>query len=411
MPQKFIYVLQTPFTLRDYKRHGMDIMVKNGIEVVVIDASRVIYPKIVFNDSRLKSHDNIELATCSDILAFRRELSRHVDADLIINLTQSGILTRSNLSIMRAISLSTLPYMIWIGPIFPGWRDNVTRNRVNRSLRNLVSLIHKKDYLSSIIAKLPIQWLGVRHANFALTSEPLQQRPNSFIGPETRIIQGNHPDFSLYLDYLDEDHQEKDQAVFIDQNLPFHHDLQHTRTKGIEPEPYYEALERFFKHVERTLGLKVVVALHPRADKEQIQGYFPGRKLVHHATHRLVLESRLVLAHSSTTISMAIMAYKPLIIITTDGLWKLGVERMFEQAISNAAGVPLIFADGILPDDMAPVMTIDRECYDDYLATYIRNPSTARLPTWRIGLDAFRESFGECNPAPARSVITSEAAT
>ena len=397
MPRKVIYVLQAPFAPRDYKRHGMDIMFQSGLRIVVIDVSRVTYPKIAFNDIWLESYENIELIACADIVAFRCQLHKHGDADLIISLTQSGILTWSNLSVMRAVSQIAIPYMIWIGPVSPGWRDNVTYNRVNRSLRKLVLLLIKMDYLTLIIKKLPIKWFGVRHADFALTSEPLRQRPNSFIGPNTRVIHGNHPDYNLHLDYLTEDHQIKDQAVFIDQNFPFHHDLQHSRTKGIEPDTYYEALERFFTHVEKTLGLEVVVALHPRADKQKIQDYFSGRKLILHTTHRLVLESKLILAHSSSTISVAIMAYKPLVIISTDDLWNLGVERMNEKAISSAAGVPLIFADGALPSDMASVMKIDRVRYDDYLDTYIRNPDTPCLPTWQIGLDAFCDTLSLYN--------------
>jgi len=382
--KKIIYILQTPLTKRDYIRHGMNIMIEHGADVTVYDISQIIHPRLCFKKEPLETTINIAQKRCIDNAAFRSERETLAKADLIIFLAQSGSLTRHNHSVLRVISKSGAPYLIWNGATFPGWRKNISAYRVGRRLKNLFSVFAKKDYVNSIIARCPPQLLGVRTADFALNSDTQCLRNSRLISARTNIIQAHHPDYDLYLKEKETPCEIKEQAVFIDQNMPFHHDFQDSRTKTVSPDSYYRNLEKFFVHIENTLNLEVVMAAHPRTDIKRVRQYTSARRIEQHATHRLILESKLVMAHSSSVVSLAILANKPLVILSTKELWRVGIERILMRELAESVSAPLVFVDQDLNQNVSHFLQLDATQYESYKHTYIKRPETPALPMWEI---------------------------
>lgn len=391
-----VYVVQTPLARRDFLRHGMARLIEQGASVHVLDISQVIFTHIPFESEFNNDIVGLAVTVCDSVKYFENALATIEGIDLLVFLAASGTVTRKNRPFLRHVSRQTFPYLVITGPVFPGWRMNSSRHRVGENFENLLPVLAKKDYLDSLITRLPLWLLSVRPADFILSSDVQNIRRNKLKGPRTFEIKAHHPDFDQCLQDKASGYHERDIAVFIDQNMPFHHDFKQSRTRPPDPDVYYGALKSFFDHVEATLGLKVVIAAHPRANIEQIKDHAGIEYIEIGKTNQLIAESRLVLAHSSSAISMAIMNYKPIVILSTAELWRVGVERCFEQEISATLGVPLVFADASPDADTARYLKIDRVRYDAYLHSHLIRPDTPAKPLWDI---AFSYIFSGNGPA------------
>lgn len=107
-------------------------------------------------------------------------------------------------------------------------------------------------------------------------------------------------------------------AVFLDDYLPFHPDFNIGNVGHIDAAPYYKALIEYFSWVEQTLGLRVVIAAHPKA--QYPSNPFGGREIIFGKTQRLVRDAARVFAHGSTAISFAVMYEKPLCLLVSDAI-------------------------------------------------------------------------------------------
>ena len=111
-------------------------------------------------------------------------------------------------------------------------------------------------------------------------------------------------------------------AVFIDDALI---DATDWKLIGIKPPirvyEYFTHLNSFFTRIEAVLGIEVVIAGHPQCEGNR--GYisrFLHRSVVFRNTPDLVLRSEMSIVHASTATSFAILADKPIAIITTSEL-------------------------------------------------------------------------------------------
>jgi len=111
-------------------------------------------------------------------------------------------------------------------------------------------------------------------------------------------------------------------AVFIDDALI---DATDWKLIGIEPpiraHEYFTHLNSFFARIEALLGIEVIIAGHPQCEGNR--GYvsrFLHRSVVFGNTPDLVLRSEMSIVHASTATSFAILADKPIVIITTSEL-------------------------------------------------------------------------------------------
>ena len=105
------------------------------------------------------------------------------------------------------------------------------------------------------------------------------------------------------------------------------------------------------------------------------------------------MESRLVFAHSSNSSYLAIMANKPLVILTDKQLWNVGIERKFMQKLASASNAPLIFVDDEKEEICAKYFKIDHDRYREIKQTYIKKDGTADLPIWEIALKSIQQTL------------------
>ncbi len=86
----------------------------------------------------------------------------------------------------------------------------------------------------------------------------------------------------------------------------------------------FSSLNKFFDKFEQSTGLNVIIAAHPKTLFTKENNSFDNRSFVKNKTFDLIKNSKGVFAHSSTSISMAILLNKPLTLLFSKVMFDLG---------------------------------------------------------------------------------------
>lgn len=160
-------------------------------------------------------------------------------------------------------------------------------------------------------------------------------------------------------------------AVFLDINLPYHSDQASANHARIDASQYFRSLNRFFDLLERQYRLSVVIAAHPKADYDR--AVFAGRPTCRLSTAELVRDAELVLSHTSTAMSYAVLNAKPLMFIYTSEM-----VRLFERWIVRDMRVFAEYLDAAiynvdLIDDARQIVVrqVNAACYERYKYNFL----------------------------------------
>lgn len=162
-------------------------------------------------------------------------------------------------------------------------------------------------------------------------------------------------------------------AVFIDEYLPYHPDVQMLGIKSVNAERYYKSMNDFFSKFEQEVGLQVVIAAHPKSNYDE--NPYGQRLLFKNVTESLIRDSNLVIDHFSTAISYAILNYKPLLVVCNKE-----IERVFPDLVRYAThvsailDVPMLHIDDYKTGDRIPEPVVNVKCYDMYKYDYLTLP-------------------------------------
>lgn len=162
-------------------------------------------------------------------------------------------------------------------------------------------------------------------------------------------------------------------VVFLDQYIPYHNDNVLNGQKMVNPEEYYQSLNRCFSLIEKQYRIPVVIAAHPAAAKYKEINPFEGRKIIFNKTAELVKYSDLVLAHFTTAINYVVLNEKRMILITSNAIKE--VRPSVEYQINNIAsilGAPCINQDEVTQKDII-LEQVNLQKYEDYKYRYTTN--------------------------------------
>lgn len=181
--------------------------------------------------------------------------------------------------------------------------------------------------------------------------------------------------------------------LFLDQNLPFHPDFKELgRKQPASAEKYFPALCNFFDCLEQAVGLPIIIAAHPRAAYAQPNysgpDWFGGRTLVSGKTLPLIVDSALVLCHTSTALNFAVIVGKPVLHLTsrelefTEGHIIRSMATHLHTRIINIDEPPKQFELY-----KAASMQADAAAYAHYFHNYIKEAGSPEKPFWQILID------------------------
>ena len=198
---------------------------------------------------------------------------------------------------------------------------------------------------------------------------------------ESKIVAINHFDYDEYLTTKNEKARlvEGKYCVFLDEYYPYHPDLKMYKMGTIEPDKYYQGLNRFFEMVEEKFNAEVVIAVHPKADYDD--SVYNGRLMFKNKTNCLARHCAFVIAHSSTSISFPVLYRKPIIFIYDDQIKRLyGHTNIYPLIInfSRVLGCTLYNIDFIRQADQIRINEVDVKKYEKYKYDYLTSDITEK---------------------------------
>jgi hypothetical protein len=179
-------------------------------------------------------------------------------------------------------------------------------------------------------------------------------------------------------------------AVFLDINLPHQSDLAVCGYARIDSSNYYAALNRFFRVFEQRYGMEVVIAAHPKAD--YVAATFEGRKTLRMVTAELVKDAEIVLSHTSTSLSYAVLNHKPLLFLYTNEMAAVYADSIIRetQCYADYLDSSICNVDEVADTSQLSIREVNRESYDRFKYNYLTSPASENSET----RDIFLRSVG-----------------
>ena len=196
--------------------------------------------------------------------------------------------------------------------------------------------------------------------------------------------------FADYIEYKKAEKNTKTEtsryAVFLDINLPFQTDLVLAGMPQINPEIYYSEINSFFDMIEVNFNVKVVIAAHPKTSLN-LQN-FANRTVKRMKTAELVRDAEFVISHQSTSISYAVLNYKPIMFIytpTMDLLYKSNAVVEIKN-IAQYFGSDPINSNSSLDSGLISLTSVDKPAYDNYIEYYIASKDSQQSSPSKVFL-------------------------
>lgn len=379
------YITQVPLSSREIQSFGPEFFLSQGLGVSVWECSGFLNSKV---HAATLPTQNISLKSISSPEAAAFLAGQCSSADAVVNLLPRNRKTLSVFAVLNNSPAANVEVRTNAVPAGPG--------QLSARLRKL-----SPGRVVDFIVRNPKIWQKLAGIPGRIIYGGAVMRPAP--GECGRAISAHALDYDVWLEFLagrglspadarsaDSPAARPKHIVFLDQNLPFHGDfaIQKRRVPATE-ERYFPALRRFFDRLEQDMGLPVVIAAHPRARYSQAgysgPDYFGGRGLISGQTLPLIFDSALALTHYSTAVNFAVMAQKPLLLLSSNEIERS--EGHIIRSMGAHLGAPIVNIDR--PDEFFPagLPQANQEAYARYFHNYIKEEGSPEKPFWQILLD------------------------
>jgi len=382
---RLLFVVESPFSERDRSRFGVQAL-SDTVDVLILDLCRVVKPHLTTPGDRAGSVDVFTAKSIEHALSIlRTSRPRYALLNLGIHDAREAIIdaARDIGSTVVEFQLGAIPEddllaRPWItrlrhsSRMQPNWRAIMKHFAVAfvRRFRKIM------DYPSPPDAFVYAGLAALHHVDSRT---------------QTRIAAHSF-DCEIFRNLQPEPGNPTGLAVYIDQEIGYHPDLDHDRLRSpVEPVRFHSELREFFSRFTALTGIDIGVAVHPRADRNLVRERLGSEVIILDDTARSIRDSKVVLAHASTAISFAVLWGKPSIHLTSRRL-RRGWYGPLVERFAHATGSPLIRLDD--PDDNAIMeairQPIDSDAYDRYRRRYLTTNAELR-PLWPTILSALEE--------------------
>lgn len=389
--KRIVFITETRFCLRDYKRFGIELLQENGFCVEIWDLAAVLHPNISKSCAPGDLFNDDIVTVFTDGAQMQNKLSSLSKKDFVITLISYRF---CNLEAYRALSRSGAEYAIFCAGALPLPDIKDSWQHILLEIFSTLSSLRRLKTWKALFMKLPFGLLGVKAARLVLAGGheyiKILRHP---VDKYTEVLQIHSQDYDLYLKEKGSPCTERPIAVFLDELFPFHPDWDIVEDRpSISATGYFSMLDNFFAMLEEKTGYEVVIAAHPRSHYEDLPDYFKGRTCIKGKTINLVRECKVVLVHSSTAINFAVFYNKPVIFLTWPGLYKTYNAYWISEMAKQFEKKP-VFIDRDNNIDLKAELTVNEDCYDKYRNAFIKTKDSEDLPFWQIAANRFKKGL------------------
>lgn len=204
-------------------------------------------------------------------------------------------------------------------------------------------------------------------------------------------VEVNSDDYDGLLKHHDIQVSQRNIAVFLDVCLPFHPDLKLFGYGQINPSYYYSKLNEYFDDIESMLGIKVVIAAHPKSVIKNDRKWFNGREIYQNETLQLIRSAVCVISHHSTSVSWAVLLERPIKFITMDMIEEV-IPLVHHDTVqfSRELGCCCSYIDRGERDYS---LFVDKAKFRSFKYEYFTSPLTESTPSEFIIQDLFKNGI------------------
>jgi len=178
-------------------------------------------------------------------------------------------------------------------------------------------------------------------------------------------------DYNIYLENISKKNY-FDKIVFIDQDWPLPFELViRSGKKFVTFNNYWKSLNFFFDYLENKFNKEVIIARHPRANKDI---KISKKRIVYNFTDQLIKYSFLNITHTSAAVEFVILYKKPLIIISTNELQQNQGTGVYSDmlALSKALNKNILNIDRFSEIQLFKEIKVNNQIYNKYTNNYIK---------------------------------------
>lgn len=177
--------------------------------------------------------------------------------------------------------------------------------------------------------------------------------------------------------------------LFIDSSV-YYHPIDFAKTDNVfKPDYYLEQINHYFDLIEEKCGLPVVVALHPVSTEKLSLQSFNGRATYYGKTTQLIHHAEFVMSHYSTSLINAVLAEKPVIVLTSKNIEKSLRKRQQSWAFIFAKMCG--FTVDSLDSPAVSIPQVDHEKYLVFMDKYLRNKECLNKSNSEIILELLKK--------------------
>ena len=197
--------------------------------------------------------------------------------------------------------------------------------------------------------------------------------------PKSEVITITSMNYHKYYANVLQDDLDRDDNVpkhkyilYLDQSVFDSPDHNLLGLSTIDKDIFFRNINDFFECIEKVTGKKVVIAASP---KYRYSGHeYSGREIICNKTPELTYYSEMAIAHSSSSIDYAILAYKPLVLLNIVGFSDNIVKDIQRYAMSLKKNV-LGSGEALDSVKLDQFSKVDRDMYDRYINNYLTTES------------------------------------
>lgn len=351
-------------TQRDYKRFCYFELQKEVNKIVFVDISKLLNKVYNIDTNNIHHKDTIIVKNFYDLY----KLLFTINPTHSFNL--AGLLERKSFfrKLFYLYTISNFSKIIeWVGPNIPIYQSlRKTRKTIYSKIRNLfLDLFFKKsdfDYIIGTIAEKNSK------AKYKIYAHALDY--DLFFNEKNKNTTFTKPEGILF---IDSDYVYHPDYKFMGVNSPC------TEKK------YYPEVNYFLNNISNITKLDVSIQLHPKADQAiAIRNY--NYTLSKCDTVEAIKNCKIVVAHDSTAISLAVLYKKPIVLFQTSEIMLSKMHNKLCRNFSEELGLKLFFWDSIV--SLKDVFHINEMKYNEYTKKYTKHPSSPVLPSWKILLNS-----------------------
>lgn len=189
----------------------------------------------------------------------------------------------------------------------------------------------------------------------------------------------NHPDYERFRDMTKGERAESEPYIlFVDNYFPEHPDIQYRlKCRNLDGDRYRRSLVRYFEILEAEHRMAVKIAAHPKA--RYTSESFGGREIVQYRSEEMVSYASAVIMHTSNAVSFALLANKPLQIITNEEYDKCQYLRLMMSRIADKLGCEICDIDRVEMGDRTRIEPVDKAIRESYIYDYLTDSSIEKM--------------------------------